>query len=239
MLKHSRKFKLVPVDESGENDFSQPVEPPTAPIVTKLNMLDRELRNILEDSTLREKEKMEQYENILMKWGKFYRQYQSTDSGGRENNTLTNSINSSNIYHSTPNTAVRHHDNTTFTPIRYRSQSPTDRDVTTSRRQQVGTPRSTAPTGATAARADKPNGSPRSRSPRVSGSSSSVTSDSFVTPPSSTYRKKSNKKDRKLTPKQALRASRRLLERNGYLPKQIGSSWLSWHPRSNGQRKRH
>ena len=230
MLKHSRKFKLVPVEESEERDFNQPAEPPTPPVLTKLNMLDRELRNILEDSTLREKEKMEQYENTLMKWGKFYRQYQSAESGVRENNTLNHTINNntssndSNHWRSTPNT-----DTSALTPIRFRSRSPVQRPIIT-------------PTDLTT-----PTGSPRSRSrtPHLP-SDSAATSEFFTTPPSfrlpkktEKYKKETKKKDRKLTPAQAVRTSRRLLERNGYLPKQIGSSWLPWHPRNEARRKKH
>ena len=93
MLKHSRKFKLVPVDMEGEEGDPSP---PTPPVLTKLSMLDRELRMILDDPTLSEKVKMERYEATLMKWGKYYRQYQSTDNGFNSTFNSSTSTNSNN-----------------------------------------------------------------------------------------------------------------------------------------------
>ena len=200
MLKHSRKFKLVPVEErETEEGEGTPTVLPTPPVLTKLNMLDRELRDIMEDSTLSEKEKMERYENTLMKWGKFYHQYQSAENSVRENSinsSSSSSINNNSRWHSTPNTI-------TFTPTRHRSRSPVRREVFTT------------PTG------------PLERAPSPRHTSREIL---YATPPSSVHKKKkrNKKQDRKLTPPQAIRASRRLLER---LPKQIGSSWLPWRPR--------
>ena len=122
MLKHSRKFKLVPVSEEEEAGGREPdYAPPTPPVLKKLSKLDQELRAILEDASLSETEKMQQYETTLMKWGKFYRQYQSTESGGRDNTSLNTTVTTPSTWHSTPKTPL-------FAPAslaaRDRSRSP-------------------------------------------------------------------------------------------------------------------
>ena len=137
MLKHSRKFKLVPVGEE-EPDYA----PPTPPMLKKLGKLDQELRDILEDATLSETEKMQRYEYTLMKWGKFYRQYQSSESGGRDNTSLNNTIGTvatptftttttatPSIWHSTPKTilfAPSSSRDRSRSPLSSRSSSPVD-----------------------------------------------------------------------------------------------------------------
>ena len=144
MLKHSRKFKLVPVteeedgvrvEEEGEKDY---IPPPTPPVLKKLSKLDQQLRAILEDASLSDAEKMQQYESTLSKWGKFYRQYQSAESGGRDNTSLNNTTTaattaaafspSSSTWHSTP---YNNNNNRTIlfgpaaaAPARSRSRSP-------------------------------------------------------------------------------------------------------------------
>ena len=122
MLKHSRKFKLVPVSEDeGAGGVEPDYAPPTPPVLKKLSMLDQELRAILENATLSEAEKMLQYESTLRKWAKFYRQYQSTESSGRDNTSFNVTAATPSTWHSTPKTLL-------FAPsspaARDRSRSP-------------------------------------------------------------------------------------------------------------------
>ena len=140
MLKHGRKFKLVPVgeeEEKKEPDYA----PPTPPMLIKLGKLDQELRDILEDATLSETEKMQRYEYTLMKWGKFYRQYQSSESGGRDNTSLNNTIGTTttvatpSTWHSTPKTilfAPSSSRDRSRSPLSPRSPSPADSFTTPS-----------------------------------------------------------------------------------------------------------
>ena len=102
-LKHTRKFKLVPVDDSegtehqhrqGDGDgriVGEDFSPPAPPEVRQMGLLDREMRAILEDPTLTEEEKMIQYEAKLSKWGKFYRHYQATEDFAKERSNLASS----------------------------------------------------------------------------------------------------------------------------------------------------
>lgn len=185
MLKHARKFKLVPVvEDQGEEEGARKETdymPPTPPVLKKLGKLDQELRDILQDPTLSEMEKMERYESTLMKWGKYYRQFQSAENGARDNTSLNTTATTSTFpttpstWHSTPKTIL-------FAPStsvqRHRSRSP-------------------------------PSPPPQPTSP----SFDSVV-ESFTTPPTSGKKAKARRK-KPMTPAQAIRHSRRLQERGG------------------------
>lgn len=223
MLKHSRKFKLVPVteeedgvgvEEEGEKDY---IPPPTPPVLKKLSKLDQQLRAILEDASLSDAEKMQQYESTLSKWGKFYRQYQSAESGGRDNTSLNNTTTaattaaafspSSSTWHSTP---YNNNNNRTIlfgpaaaAPARSRSRSPLRR------RDQ-------------------------SPSPIRPGEEE----DYYATPRTSRKKKKKPRTPadtRRMTPAQLERYTDRLRQRAPYRA-QVGSSWLPW--RLNAPRRK-
>ena len=219
MLKHSRKFKLVPmteeedrVEEEGEKDY---IPPPTPPVLKKLSKLDQQLRAILEDASLSDAEKMQQYESTLSKWGKFYRQYQSAESGGRDNTSLNTTTAattaaafspSSSTWHSTP---YNNNNNRTIlfgpaaaAPARSRSRSPLRR------------------------RDESP-------SPIRPGEEE----DYYATPRTSRKKKKKPKTpaDTRMTPAQLERYRDRLRQRAPYRA-QVGSSWLPW--RLNAPRRK-
>ena len=212
MMKHSRKFKLVPADDlqmESAQEFN-----PTPPILNKLIRLDQELRMILEDPTMSEKDKMERYESTLMKWGKYYRQYQNAESGGdggggggggRHSVNSTNyegSSSSSNNNSNLTSTAKA----TLFaaTPTPFRNPSPlarstplinedTDLSYGTPLTSRLGEEEEGIAENRSRSRKKKQHSSPKPRRP--------------------------------LTPQRRGRYSQRLLDRGG---KQIGFSWLSW-----------
>ena len=169
--------------------------PPTPPVLKKLGRLDQELRDILEDPSLGEMEKIERYETTLMKWGKFYRQYQSGESSGRDNTSFNNTTDTTtspaaavtpSTWHSTPKTTVSTPDRS-----RYRSRAP------------------------------------RRPSPPLS---LPFDAEDFSTPPTSNRKKK--KKNKPLTPVQAV-YNLRDRGRN-----QVESSWLSWRLNTPKRRRR-
>ena len=213
MLKHSRKFKLVPVSEEGEeNGRETDYAPPTPPVLKKLSHLDQELRATLEDATLSEAEKMQRYESTLMKWGKFYRQYQSTEGSGRDNTSWNATAPTPSTWHSTPKTLL-------FAPspplaARDRSRSPYQR------------PPPSSPLS--------PSSPPLSPPPPLL-----LDSPTYATPatsPKKWKKRKPKKEIRPMTPAQAIRHSQRLKARSD--PYQVGSSWLPWRLNAPKRRRR-
>lgn len=210
MLKHSRKFKLVPVEEDEDKINIQSLDPspPVPPVLTKLTLLDREMKKVMDDSSLGEAERMARYEALLLKWGRFYRQYQAADSGDINNvsnisNTKNNNNNSSlsDTWDSTPKNTL--FDRTPFQfPNRFRSRSP----------QPSAETRTSSP-------------SPTPISPSLTSSTPNF--DLYATPSTSRKRqnrKKKTKQQKEMTPPQQIRYSKRLLTRGN----QVGSSWLQW-----------